>query len=245
MYRIILIVMMLILAVSCEDKRPDEAPSEDPTPITDPVSPTPSDPPVEPDPGPDPSPEPNPTEPNPEPIPEPVPPEPTLEESFSVNVSFHGNMATSARRTKYLKAILLVKDVVKDPAFKSKILSYDSSCTTNKFYQSSDTRTTVYRKILEGAETLQPTKDNEMDVEVEFYYAASSTVGYTYPSSKRIWVNTKFFDGYTPRSVAANLFHEWLHKLGYKHDSTATPCRPYTVPYAIGYMVRDIGKKYE
>lgn len=76
------------------------------------------------------------------------------------------------------------------------------------------------------------------------YYQASSVVGYTSPSITYINVNTKFFNTYAANQVAGNLFHEWLHKLGYSHDSSATAKRPYTVPYAIGYMVRDIGKSF-
>jgi hypothetical protein len=205
-------------------------------------------PPVIPDPGPDPDPEPLPPviEPEPPVVPIPVPPEVIdLSKTFKVNVSFYGSQATAARKAKYLKAVELVKKVVALSAFKDRILNYDSTCTVNKFYQTTKSNAQIYGHILNGNEVLQPLIDNEMDVEVEFYYAATNTIGYTYPSSKRIWVNTKYFDTYTPRSVAANLMHEWMHKLGYGHDSAATTCRPYSVPYAVGYMVRDLGKQFE
>ena len=106
------------------------------------------------------------------------------------------------------------------------------------------TNAQIYQKILDGSETLQKIVDNEMDMEVELYYAATSTVGYTYANSKRIWVNKKFFDGYTPAGVAHNLFHEWLHKLGFTHASTWSTSRDYSVPYAIGDIVGEIGKDF-
>ena len=53
-------------------------------------------------------------------------------------------------------------------------------------------------------------------------------------------MNTKYFDRYTPYQVAGNLTHEWLHKMGFTHDSAATSTRPYSVPYAVGYIVRQL-----
>jgi hypothetical protein len=81
-------------------------------------------------------------------------------------------------------------------------------------------------------------------VGVKLYYESSSIVGYTSPSISYINVNTKFFDSYAINSVAANLFHEWLHKLGYGHDVSATARRPYSVPYGIGSIIRTVGKNF-
>lgn len=219
-----------------------EPPSQEPVPThpPDPVTP----PPVEPDPGPDPDPEP--TIPDPEPIPdEPVPPIPLDPlKTFKTNVTFFGSSATAARKTKYQRAICVTKKVVADSEFKSKILAYNYN-GTRTFHDTTKTPAEILEHIGRGNETLQPAIDNELDVEIEFYYAATSTVGYTYASSKRVWVNTKFFDTYTPSSVAANLVHEWLHKLGYKHAVNYSASRDHSVPYAIGSMVRSIGKKYE
>ena len=230
------IMMFNISLQSCGPKDDDRSP-----PSMEPVPTHPNDnttpPPVTPDPGPDPDPTPLPPEEDPEPVP-PV-------SGFKVNVQFYGSQATSARIAKYKRAICIVKKVMDDQVIKDKIMSFDSPYTTNKFYDTSDTNAQVLQHIKDGNETLQPTKDGELDVEVEFYYAATSTVGYTYPSSKRIWVNTKFFDGYTPSSVAANLTHEWLHKLGYKHAVNYSDSRNYSVPYAIGSMVRSLGKPLE
>jgi hypothetical protein len=81
-------------------------------------------------------------------------------------------------------------------------------------------------------------------LEVELYYAANSVVGYTNSGTRRIWVNTKFFNSFQENSVAGNLFHEWLHKLGYTHDVSSTPTRPYSIPYAVGYIMGNIGKNF-
>ncbi len=103
----------------------------------------------------------------------------------------------------------------------------------------------IYQKILDGAESLQPTKNNTMNMEVELYYAATSTVGYTYANSKRIWVNTKYFNSNPVTSVSSNLFHEWLHKLGFKHAVSYSTSRDYSVPYAIGRIIGSLGKQFD
>ncbi len=76
-----------------------------------------------------------------------------------------------------------------------------------------------------------------MDVEVELYTEDVATVGYTNPKTRRIWMNTKYFRSYTSAQVAGNLTHEWLHKLGFGHALSNTKTRPYSVPYAIGYII--------
>lgn len=78
-------------------------------------------------------------------------------------------------------------------------------------------------------------------MEVELYYANNSTVGYTYANTKRIYVNTKFFNTNSVGSVAANLFHEWLHKVGFTHAVSYSTSRDYSVPYAIGRMISSVG----
>jgi hypothetical protein len=80
-----------------------------------------------------------------------------------------------------------------------------------------------------------------MDMEVELYYAATSTVGYTNSGTTRIWVNTKYFNTNSIGGVAANLVHEWLHKLGFRHAVSYSTSRDYSVPYAVGRMISRIG----
>jgi hypothetical protein len=102
----------------------------------------------------------------------------------------------------------------------------------------------IYQVILEAAERLQPAKNNLIDAEVELYFAANSTVGYTYSSTRRIWVKTKFFNNYTAAGVAHNLFHEWMHKLGFNHATTWSSSRDHSVHCALGYLVGELGKDF-
>ncbi|MFL5786349.1 MAG: hypothetical protein ACJ76H_17150, partial [Bacteriovoracaceae bacterium] len=183
----------------------------------------------------------------PDPVTDPTPPVtstvPALALSFKTNVGYlAGFDATST--AKYNQAVAIVKKVVATEAFRDKVLNFTYNGVKEFVQNNGLTNEQIYQDILEAAETLQPAKNNTLDVGVKLYYENTSTVGYTNGSITYINVNTKFFDTYQPNSVAGNLFHEWLHKLGYDHDSAATARRPYSVPYAIGYIVRDLGKNF-
>lgn len=150
---------------------------------------------------------------------------------------------SAAQKTKYEKAVNVIRKVVASPSFMNSVKNHKYGGKLTYVDNGGKTNAQIYQAMLDGSETLQATKNNAMDVEVELYYANTSTVGYTYANSKRIWVNTKYFDSYTPAKVAGNLFHEWLHKLGFGHASSYSTSRDYSVPYAIGYMISSMGAK--
>lgn len=167
---------------------------------------------------------------------------PSLALRFDTNVEMLNS--TSAQEDKYNEAVEIVKKVVATEAFRKKILNFTYKGSKQFADNGGKTNAQIYQSILDAAERLQPIKNNILDLGVKFYYQNSSVVGYTMASITYINVNTKFFNQYDPNEVAGNLFHEWLHKLGYSHDSSATAKRPYSVPYAIGYMVRELGKSF-
>jgi hypothetical protein len=169
-------------------------------------------------------------------------PLPELAYTFETNVGLLNFDA--AQSEKYQKAIEIVKLVVATEEFRNRVLNYSWDGTGTFANNRGRSNEEIYQSILDAAETLRPAKNNTMDLEVELYYQASTVVGYTNSGTTQIWVNTKYFNQYAPNSVAANLFHEWLHKLGYGHDVSATTQRPHSVPYAVGYMVGDIGKDF-
>lgn len=159
--------------------------------------------------------------------------------TFEANILFFNT--SSEDEAKFLQAIEIIKNVIATDEFRSRVLNHtyngEKTFVDNEGYSNEK----IYEMILEGAETLQPSKNNIMDMEVELYYAATTTVGYTYPNTRRIWVNTKYFDSNSIERVAANLMHEWLHKLGFGHASSYSVSRDYSVPYAIGRMISSIG----
>ena len=183
----------------------------------------------------------------PTPVTDPAPPPldtslPSLAYTFDTNLEYY-NFSRS-NEEKYKEAAEIVKMVVATEEFRNKVLNHTYGGKKTFVDNRGFTNEQIYQIILEGAEKLQPAKNNQIDAEIELYYAATNTVGYTYPSSKRIWVNTKYFNTYSVVGVSRNLFHEWMHKLGFGHASTWSSSRDYSVPYALGRIVGDIGKNF-
>lgn len=187
--------------------------------------------------------------PTPEPSPDPLPfPDsgddvPNEALTFDANVSLKNFEAED--EAKLYKAIEIIKKVVGSREFRDRVLNFTYDGKKQFVNNEGLTNEEIYSVLLDGREDLKPELDNEMDLDLELYYSWTSTVGYTTASSLTIFMNTKFFDPYTPAEVAGNVFHEWTHKLGFHHDSNYSISRDSSVPYAIGYLIRELGKKYE
>lgn len=238
-----MMLLMSLMTVSCGKSGGSSSSSQGSTPATTeitPVTPETSDPIPEPVPAPAPAPAPTPA---PAPAPTLTTSVPAQALSFKTNVDYLTGFSSSDE-VKYDKAVAIVKKVIATSAFRKKVLNHLYNGTKSFANNNGLTNSQIYQTLLDAAEKLKPAKNNTMDVGVKLYYANNSVVGYTNPSITYINVNKKFFNSYDPNEVAGNLFHEWLHKLGYGHDSTATARRPYSVPYAIGYMIRDLGKNF-
>ena len=164
---------------------------------------------------------------------------PTEAYTFDTDIDFINT--TSTQQAKFDKAIVMIKAVVATEEFRDRVLNHTYNGKKTFVDNGGYTNAQIYQKILDAAERLYPEKNNTMNMEVEVYYAANSTVGYTYANSKRIWVNTKFFNTNSVGGVGANLFHEWLHKVGFTHATSYSTSRDYSVPYAIGRMISSIG----
>ena len=146
---------------------------------------------------------------------------------------------------KVEKAIEIIKRIVASQEFKNRIINFTYEDRKQFVDNDNLSNEEIYQKLLDGSEKLSPGVDHIMNLNLKLYYSKKTTVGYTYANGSRIWMNTKFFDKFTPAQVAGNIFHEWTHKLGFKHASNYSIKRDSSVPYAIGYLVRELGKQYE
>ncbi len=70
-------------------------------------------------------------------------------------------------------------------------------------------------------------------LEFQMYYSLKGVVGYTYPNSRRIWMNRRLHGKMSPCERSANIGHERSHKLRYEHSLKRHSKRKYSVPYAI------------
>lgn len=182
-------------------------------------------------------------EPTPDPLPEPEGEVPEEAYHFDASVKFMNFDTDQAKKVE--TAIDIIKKVIASAEFRTHVLNFTYNGKRTFVDNGGLTNEQIYLKLLKGAEKLLPEENYEMDLELELYYSSKSTVGYTYPNTVRIWMNTKFFNVFTPAQVAGNVFHEWTHKLGFDHASSYSVSRDSSVPYALGYLMRDLGKKYE
>ncbi len=171
-------------------------------------------------------------------------PAPEAAITFKTNGVYYLGGMTSSQEKKFENALEIVRLVITTEEFKNRVLNHKYNGVKQFVNNNGLSNSQIYKKILEAAETFKPAKNNTVDMGVELYTASANVIGYTYPNSTQIWVNTKYFNTFALTSVAMNLTHEWLHKMGFGHDSSSTSRRPYSVPYAIGYIVRDIGKDF-
>lgn len=162
--------------------------------------------------------------------------------TFNTNLSLV-NFSYS-QQDKILKAAQLIEQVVASEEFRSAIMNFKYDGQKAFVDNGGLSNAQIYQRFLEGAERLTPSRNNAMDVVVELYYEESTTIGYTKPDSKKIWINTKYFNKYSAAQVAGNLTHEWIHKLGFGHSSAYQESRSASVPYALGYLMERLAKEY-
>jgi hypothetical protein len=170
-------------------------------------------------------------------------PVPNLALTWDANIKFVDFSRT--QENKVLDAVDLIKQVIATDEFKNAILNHKYKGKKTFVDNGGLTNAQIYKKILESSEKLMPKKNNSMDVTLVTYHTSANVIGYTLPSVNKVWMNTRYLNKFTPTQVASNLFHEWLHKLGFKHDFEKTPERPYSVPYAIGYLVKKFAAKFD
>ena len=127
-----------------------------------------------------------------------------------------------AQEAKAIKASELMLVFFKSDFFKNKIYSTDFSkllgasknCISRKLNFDKDK---IYNLFMTGEEEWNGVKDYEIDLKISTYYTWKGVVGYIIPMKPTIWVNTKFFNNYSPRKVGNNGSHEWSHTLGFRH----------------------------
>lgn len=161
---------------------------------------------------------------------------------------FNANVALTnfnpSQEEKVLKAIEAIKKVVRTKEFKERVYNFTYNGQRKFVDNKGLTNEQIYQIVINGSETLIPGNNNQMDLELELYTSNfTSTVGYTYPNVTKIWMNTKYFNSYTPAQVAGNVFHEWTHKIGFDHASSYSKARDYSVPYGLGYLMVELINK--
>lgn len=163
--------------------------------------------------------------------------------NFDVNLKIDSSF-NATQVDKLETARDLIRRVISSEEFRDRIVNFKFN-GKKKFEDNEGlSNAQIYKKIIEGSEKLTPGVDNEMDLKVDVFKENSITVGYTVPSELTVWMNAKFLNANKPYQVTTNMVHEWLHKMGFHHAKSNTATRKYSVPYAVGYIVRALAARY-
>jgi hypothetical protein len=165
---------------------------------------------------------------------------PEREETANLTINASLRDFGPEKEEKMRDALDRLKIIINSKVFKSRILNHEYQGEKTFVDNGGLTNEEIYEKLMIGAETLMPDEDEEVDVDITLYYKSNSTVGYTYPDTNRIWVNDKFFATFTLGKVAANVTHEWTHKIGFGHDFNRTAKRDFSVPYGVGTIIQEL-----
>lgn len=143
---------------------------------------------------------------------------------------------------KLREAFRLLELAANSEEFKERVLNFVNTKGERAFASNRGlTNEEIYQTFMSGREVLQPNTPGEMNFYLRLYYRPwSKVIGYTSGDTNVININWKFFKNYGPYEVAANLVHEWTHKIGFDHRSAAEHD---SAPYAIGYILGDIAEK--
>lgn len=137
----------------------------------------------------------------------------------------------------------LIEKIINSEEFKEKVLAYPdgkSQFTSNKGM----TNEQIYDYFMQGKELIGGEQTlGEMNFDLVRYYNGHSKVkGFTNMGQDNwIHANGRFYADFSAAEIAGNIMHEWLHLNGFEHASAQDHD---SVPYAVGYIMRDMAKKY-
>ena len=103
----------------------------------------------------------------------------------------------------------------------------------------------IWKHILSGRDLYTVENDRDVDLSTTLYFEDNNVIGFTRRGTFKTWINKKFFMSKTRGAAgrASNIAHEYMHNLGYSHSHKWNPTRKDTVPYKVGYIVKDLAKE--
>ncbi len=153
----------------------------------------------------------------------------------------------SAKENANIKiAFEVIEAVVNSEEFKHEVLNYKAGpdgfgYTSNR----SMNNTAVYEFLMNGQEVMAANTSGEMNFDLKRYKSSwfyRSVIGYVnIGKSNTIYANVRKYKNFDAISMASNITHEWIHLMGFYHDSAADHN---SVPYAVGYMVEKLARKF-
>ena len=159
---------------------------------------------------------------------------------LTINALVHGG--TLKQRDFMRNALNILRHIVVSDMFQNAALDH------GPFFDTEDNPLIIYTKFISGKDLYDKFADNEMDVDVTLYYNRwTKTLGYTYPNTRKTHINMakiNIEEFEMMATVVGNIVHEYMHNLGYGHTKFWTSDRDTSVPYAYGYMARDLALEF-
>jgi len=176
---------------------------------------------------------------------------------MSLKVDLHGvKNFTEEEEKKFLNAMKLLEITLNSEEFKEEVLSYSyykyvkvgwfkKKKVLVEGFKSNNGKTNqqIYDTIMSGKDKFNKEEDEDIDIFITMFYKNNSSLGYTYKNTFKTWINRKFYSNFKESNIVGNVSHESTHNMGFGHDSRSNSTRKHTVPYAIGYIARNIAAR--
>jgi hypothetical protein len=162
----------------------------------------------------------------------------TYKHPLTVNAQVFGG--TMAQRAFFRSALNVMRHVVISEEFQNRVLDRTFTYTDENALE-------VYKKFLSGDDLYEDEDDAELDIDLYLYFKRNRTIGYTYKSTRKQWINMRHLDIEKYEEMAkaiGNIVHEYMHNCGYGHPRNYTKTRKDSVPYAYGYIARDVALEF-
>lgn len=151
----------------------------------------------------------------------------------------------SREKQKILDSYAIIEAVFNSETFKERVINFKSSDGKRAYTSNRGmTNEQIYEFLMRAQELVgAPNSEYEMDFDVRRYSRFwSKVIGYTNPGKNNlINVNSKFYSKFELHQVSSNIAHEWIHLMGFFHDSARDRD---SVPYAVGYIVSDLAAQF-
>ena len=136
----------------------------------------------------------------------------------------------------------MFEQAINSKFFKEKILNHTYKNKPRFIYNNGLSNQEIFDKIISGAESLNPDVDYEADLYLNLDKSPrrGRTIGYTNENTNHIYTYETWFDDKPIYEYSGHIAHEWCHKLGFEHQKNPSKKRQYTVPYAVGNLIREI-----
>lgn len=146
---------------------------------------------------------------------------------------------------KINQAMPVIEAIINSEEFRERVISYNGGGSS---YASNNSLSNlqIYNLLMTGNEMLGGESSlGAMNFDIKRYKSKipwSDVIAYTLPGEDNIIrANERKYIDLNVAGMAGNITHEWIHLMGFMHDSANDT---QSVPYAIGDIMEELAEKY-